>query len=367
MPSHPAWDSRGGPARKETWWFAAAIACSTVALLTLQNGFIITPSQNILNTFGIDPNFKLPYAQTWAFAIQDALPHGFLVETEYIGTKGTDLGIVEQPNRPLSGTSVLNSQESLQIPNATSFSYQSSQGNSIFHAGQLRLTRRFSTGVSGNLLYTYSKSIDDVSSFNGIGGTAVQFIDNLNLERGLSTFDQRHRISATFLLSSPVGVHGMLRNGGWKEHALAGWTVNGTLTAGTGTPLTALVSGNLSNTGGLANAGSTRAQATGLPINSSAYPYFNLLAFTTPASGQFGDAGRDTITGPFQLGFNSALNRTFRFGDNRHTLQLRLSASNAFNHVVITGFGTTVNSATYGLPTSASGTRTVQLLLRFSF
>ena len=343
-----------------------SLTTSTANLLTLQNGFTITPSQNVLNTFGIDPNFKLPYAQTWAFAIQDALPHGFLMETEYIGTKGTNLGIVEQPNRPLSGTSVLNSQESLQIPNATSFSYQSSQGNSIFHAGQLRLTRRFSTGVSGNLLYTYSKSIDDVSSFNGIGGTAVQFIDNLNLERGLSTFDQRHRISATFLLSSPVGVHGMLRNGGWKEHALAGWTVNGTLTAGTGTPLTALVSGNLSNTGGLANAGSTRAQATGLPINSSAYPYFNLLAFTTPASGQFGDAGRDTITGPFQIGFNSALNRTFRFGERR-TLQLRLSATNAFNHVTITGFGTTVNSATYGLPTSASSTRTVQLLLRFSF
>jgi hypothetical protein len=159
----------------------------------------------------------------------------------------------------------------------------------------------------------------------------------------------------------------MMRNGGWKTHTLAGWTVNGTFTAATGTPLTPLVAGNLSNTGGLANAGSTRAQATGLPIESSDYPYFNLLAFTTPPAGEFGNAGRDTIPGPFQIGFNAALNRAFRFSDSRRTLQLRLSATNAFNHEIITGFGTTVNSATYGLPTSASATRTVQLLLRFSF
>jgi hypothetical protein len=44
-----------------------------------------------------------------------------------------------------------------------------------------------------------------------------------------------------------------------------------------------------------------------------------------------------------------------------------LSATNALNHPYITGFGTTVNSATYGLPTAVSTMRTVSLLLRFSF
>jgi hypothetical protein len=344
-----------------------SLTTGSANLLTLQNGFTIIPSQNILNTFGIDPNFRLPYAQTWAFAVQEALPHGFLIEAEYIGTKGTDLGIAEQPNRALTGSSVLNAQQDLRIPDATSFSYESSQGNSIFHAGQVRFTRRFSTGVSWVILYTYSKSIDDVSSFNGIGGTTVQFINNLNLERGLSAFDQRNQLSATFVLSSPVGVHGMLRNGGWKTAALAGWTLNPALTVATGTPLTATLGGNLSNVAGLGNGTSLRAESTGLPIESSAYPYFNLLAFTTPPAGEFGDAGRDTIPGPFQIGLNTSLNRAFRFGESRRQLQFRLSATNALNHVYITSFGTTVNSATYGLPTAAAATRTVQLLLRFSF
>ena len=105
-------------------------------------------------------------------------------------------------------------------------------------------------GVSWVMLYTRSKSIDDASSFSGPGGTVVQFIDNLNLERGLSSFDQRNNLQTTFLLSSPVGVHGLLRNGGWADRTLTGWTVSGTFTAASGTPLTALVAGNLSNTAG---------------------------------------------------------------------------------------------------------------------
>jgi hypothetical protein len=342
-----------------------SLTTSSAVPLTLESGFPIIPSQTIPNTFAVDPNFRLAYAQTWSFAIQHALPHGYLLELEYIGTKGTDLPVAEQPNRPLPGTSLLNTQEQLQIPYATSFTYETSQANSTFNAGQVRFTRRFARGVSWVVLYTRSKSIDDASSFSGPGGTVVQFIDNLNLERGLSSFDQRNNLQTTFLLSSPVGVHGLLRNGGWATRTLTGWTVSGTFTAASGTPLTALVAGNLSNTAGLAGSGSTRAEATGLPI--AGYPYFNLSAFTTPPPGEFGDAGRDTITGPFRVSFNSALNRAFRFGDTRRQLQLRLSATNALNHVAITSFGTTVNSATYGLPTAATATRTVQLLLRFSF
>jgi trimeric autotransporter adhesin len=344
-----------------------SLTTSSTAPLTLQNGFPIIPSQTIPNTFAVDPSFALAYAQTWSFAIQNTLPHGFLVELEYIGTKGTNLPVAEQPNRPLPGTSLLNTQEQLQIPYATSFTYETSQANSIFNAGQVRFTRRFARGASWVLLYTRSKSIDDASSFSGPGGTVVQFIDNLGLERSLSTFDQRNNLQTTYLLSSPVGVHGLLRNGGWATKTLSGWAVSGTFTAASGTPLTALVAGNLSNTAGLAGSGSTRAQATGLPLYAAGYPYFNLAAFTTPPAGEFGDAGRDTITGPFRVSFNSALNRAFRFSDTRRQLQLRLSATNALNHVAITSFGATVNSATYGLPTAASATRTVQLLLRFNF
>ena len=344
----------------------ASLTTSTGNLLTLQNGFALLPSQTITNTYAIDKNYRLAYAQTWAFAVQQTLPHNLLAEVEYIGTKGTGLDVQEQPNRAAAG-SPLNAAQNLQIANATGFTYESSEANSIYHAGQVRLTRRFSRGMSAMALYTFSKSIDDASTFGAGGATLVQNPFDLSAERGLSTFDHRHNLSLTYMASSPVGIHGWWRNGGWKTRALSGWTVQGTFTANSGAPLTAFVSGNIANVGGIAAFGNSRAEATGLPISGGGYPYFNLPAFTTPPPGQFGNAGRTTIPGPIVIGLNSSLNRAWRFGDTRRQLQLRLSANNVLNHVEITGWGTTVNSATYGLPTAASGTRTVQAMMRFSF
>ena len=351
--------------------FATTVSLSTSAAqpLTIQEGFLAQPSaaNGLTNTYAIDPNFKLAYAQQWVLAIQNTLPHGFVIETEYLGTKGTHLGVYEQPNQAPIGTSVLNAQQQLQIVNAASLNYQTDGANSSFNAGQVRITRRFQRGMSFNALYTYSKSIDNASSFTGAGGTLVQFIDNWNLERGLSNTDQRHRLTLNYTLSSPVGVNGMMRNGGWKTAMLAGWTLNGAFTAASGTPLTAKVAGNLSNIGGTGVLGTSRAQATGLAITGGSGQYFDLAAFTAPPDGQYGDAGSNTIPGTVQMSLNMSLNRAFRLGESRRQLQLRLSANNAFNHVVITGFGTTVNSATYGLATAASATRTVNLLLRFNF
>ena len=134
-------------------------------------------------------------------------------------------------------------------------------------------------------LYTFSKSIDDASSFNGLGGSVVQNPLDLAAERGLSTFDQRHCFSLTYTLSSPVGIHGFWRNGDWKTKAFSGWTLNGNFSANSGMPLTALAAGNLTNSKGNGAVGQLRADATGQSIDAGNYPYFNLLAFTAASSG----------------------------------------------------------------------------------
>jgi hypothetical protein len=341
---------------------SASLTTSTAAPLTIQDGFATSPT-TLTNTYAIDPNFRIAYAQTWSVSIQHTLPHGMVLDTEYIGTKGTHLGILENPNRSIS--SIANS--ALQINNATSFSYQTEGANSHYNAAQVRLTRRLSRSVSANTLYTFAKGIDDASSFNGTGGTVVQFLNNRALERGLSTFDVRHNLNAGFQLSSPVGVRGLLRNGGWKTQLLRSWNMNGNFNVTTGTPLTAKISGNLANTGGLAGGGSLRAEATGLPIEGPGDTYFNTLAFTTPLAGQFGNAGRSTIPGLFRVTINSSLNRSFRFRESRRTLTFSVNASNVLNHVTITSIGTTVNSSSYGLPVAASATRALTLNSRFSF
>jgi hypothetical protein len=312
----------------------------------------------------VDKGYRLGYIQTWNFQVQQSLPHQLVMELGYLGTKGTRLDIQEYPNRAAAGSSQLGS--TLQIANATGFVYDTWNGNSIYHAAQARITRRFAKGISANLLYTFSKSIDDASSIGGGGTVYAQNANDLSAERGLSAFDRRHVLNGNFVLTSPVGEQGYLKGGGWMEKFLKDWTLNGTLSLQSGLPLTARVLGNQANIAGTGAVGSGRAEATGLAIDSGTGP-FNLLAFTTAAPGTFGNAGRDTIPGPSSFGLNLSFGRSFKVIDERKRVEFRVDSTNTLNHVNITGFYTTVNAVNYGLPSNAGGMRSLTATMRLRF
>jgi len=159
----------------------------------------------------------------------------------------------------------------------------------------------------------------------------------------------------------------MKRGDTFLAKLLSDYSATANLTLQTGAPLTATVLGTSADISGTGAVGSTRADATGLPINASPGP-FNLLAFTVPAPGQYGTAGRGTIPGPGMISLNATFGRTIYFGESaRRTLDFRLSANNVLNHVNITSWGTVVNSASYGLPVAAGSMRTLSLIVRMRF
>jgi hypothetical protein len=157
--------------------------------------------------------------------------------------------------------------------------------------------------------------------------------------------------------------NGFLSHPVWAAKALKDWTISGSITAQTGAPLTATVTGNLDGT---ASIGQLRADATGLPVNSGS-GYFNPAAFAVPLAGQFGTAGRDTITGPGTFGLNLSLARSINLHSERRRLEIRIDANNALNHVNPTGLVTVVNSSQYGLITSAGQMRQVTATVRLRF
>ena len=120
---------------------------------------------------------------------------------------------------------------------------------------------------------------------------------DISAERGLSSFDVRHEFQMGFVWTSPVAGPGSHMSGETLTgRLLKDWQLSGQITAQTGNPLTARVLGNtqqLAQTGGI---GSGRAEATGLPISGG--EFFNLDAFTVAPTGQYGNAGRNTIPGP---------------------------------------------------------------------
>ncbi len=339
---------------------------SPARVLTIENGFAVTPSQSITNTYAIDRNYRIGYAQTWSLSVQKEIKRSYVVELGYLGTKGTRLDLQRLPNRAAPG-SPADSEARRLLGNAVGFTLDTSVGNSIFHAAQARLTRRFTRGLSLNALYTYGKSIDNASSVGGAGGgTVVQDDQNLAAERGLSTFDVRHSLTTSFVLASPVAN----RTGAWRLTGAPGamlrnWTLTGAVTLTTGNPLTARVLGNQSDTAGTGVVGSGRADATGLPIDSGS-GFFNLLAFTLPPSGRYGNAARNTIPTPTLFTMNASFGRSFRIHE-RKQLELRLESNNLTNRPTFTSLGTVVNASNYGLPLAAAQMRTIQIQVRFRF
>lgn len=348
---------------------AQMVTTSTANPLTIENGFLATTvrtSDTIRNTFAIDRNYKVGYAQTWNFSVQKSLPHSFVFESAYTGTKGTRLDIERSPNRAAPGSFLTTEQRRL-IPYAGEFYFESADGNSILHSANVRLSRRFRRGLSGNVSYTLAKSIDNTSTFGGAGNTVAQNDHDLRAERGLSSFDQRHTFNAGYMLVSPFGQNGVLHSDkGLTNKLLQDWNLSGNISAHTGTPLTARVLGNQSNAGGTGSIGSGRADATGLPIDSGS-GYFNLNAFALPPSNRFGNAGRNTIPGPGAFSMNLAISRSFRLNEERRRLEFRVEASNLTNHVNIASFGTVINSSNYGIVTATGPMRSLTSTLRFSF
>ncbi len=337
------------------------------APLTIRNAFAGRPGVTIRNTFAVNPEYAAPHAQTWNFAVQHQFKHGLVVETGYLGTRGAGLLIQRLPNRAAPG-SATTSEERRPIANALGFTWDSPEGSSSFHAGQVRVTRRMSRGLAVNALYTWSKSLDNASTIGGSGNIVVQDDNNLAAERGRSAFDRRHTLTFNQTLFSPFGERGyFLKQKNTVSNVLRDWTITTSITANSGSAFTARVLGTAADAGGTGATGSARADATGAPLYTGA-GYFNTAAFAVPLAGRFGSAGRNTIDGPGNFMLNASLGRSFNFGgDPRRGFELRLSADNALNRVNITGIGTVVNSANYGLASQAGEMRSVQMNLRFRF
>ncbi len=355
---------------------------STVCPLTLADAF--TPCDpNATYNLGLDPNFRVGYAQTWQLSVQRDLPGALQVMATYMGVKGTH-GVQEYlPNSyPVGGVDPC-----LLCPSG--FAYESTGGNSSRQSGQLQLRRRLKAGFTALLLYTYSKSIDDDSLLGGQGPvssasqsglsqgetltlstspapTSAIAQDWLNLaaERSLSSFDQRHLLNVQAQYTSGQGLEGGTLLGGWPGRLLKEWTLLTQITAGTGLPQTPVYPAVVPGTGWV---DTLRPNLTGAPLyDAGGTAHLNADAYTVPAAGTWGDAGRSSITGPNTFSLDGALQRTFR-PSGRFYLDARVDATNVLNHPVFTNWNTTFGNTQFGEPVAVNPMRSVQFTMRLRF
>ena len=227
-----------------------------------------------------------------------------------------------------------------------------SDAYSNYHGGQFSLTKRFSKGLQFNVAYTFSKSIDIMSSDPGsTAGSGKPDVPNTGFiaqgdaantanNRGLSDFDRTHRFSTNFVYEIPAF--------GSKNRLLTGWSISGFFQAQSGTPFTVFASepevANASQytsvtrgAGGLYRPGFGRPNIICSADEAiSGYSRDNLAVINsgcfTSALGGFGNLGRNTFRGPSQRRFDISFAKNTRLTE-RFSFEVGFDIFNLFNTV----------------------------------
>jgi hypothetical protein len=362
--------------------------------LTFQNGFPTPTSQEITNSYAVNPNYRFGYVQIRNLDIQQQIKPTLLLNIDYTGTKGTNLDILEAPNRTITPAGI-----QIRIPNVQAFTFENSIGDSEANAGSVRLRKRLAKGISIGGLYTFSKSIDDASSIGagatsgastaglGAGGTGAagagpsasagsgansvaQNPFDISAERGLSSFNQTHKFNGDYLWELPFGHDRRWLTGNTPLRAIFGdWQWSGDWTIASGLPFTPHFVNIASEVNGGTNGTLRPNLVPGQSVqisNPSIFRWFNPAAFVTPPAGQYGDARRNSIIGPPTHGFDMAFTKVVPLRESR-TLEFRAQATNVFNIPNYSSIDTSVTSPTFGRVTAVGAMRQITMTARFRF
>ncbi len=346
--------------------------------------------EQALTLLTVDPSLRLPYAQDWNFSIERSFGQDWLWSVGYVGTKGTHLPRFIEDNPavyvPDQSTAANVNQRriysgcTLASPNSCTYGsigLIASIANSDYNALQSSLRKTFSHGLTFLASYTYSKTLDDVSSLN-ITGSSPQSVAGENdlaqnpfdlaAEYGRSLFDARHRLVLSYEWQPLFWRQG----GAWYRNAFGNWQVNGIFAASTGTPFTVYDSSDPSLQGQspeISGFYSDRPNLVGSPNNGpgTASEWFNTSAFQRVSQpGAFGNAGRNIVQGPGITEWDFSVFKDFAIKESK-TLQFRAEAFNILNNVNFGLPNNDISSPTFGQVQSALPPREIQLALKLLF
>jgi hypothetical protein len=244
-------------------------------------------------------------------------------------------------------------------------------GKANYNAFSAKLQRRFSKGLTYMFGYTWSKSIDQGSAIR-VHDTDVLFPQNsynLRAERGLSSFNQDHRVGTSVLYDLPIGKgRRFLNDGGIADAVVGGWQLGSIFTVQSGFPATVIDNRDQSNTG----IGYDRPNATGqyavLPRDvRNPQRWFNTAAFVLQPYGTFGTAARNTVITPGSIQLDFSAHKEFRIVENQ-ALQFRFEAFNIPNHPNWGNPDLSYTSQTFGrINTTRTNMREIQVALKYMF
>jgi hypothetical protein len=333
----------------------------------------------------IPPDIDTPRQQSWNLGVQRQVGDNMAVSATYLGSYSDRLWNVrslnpgvyipgsctlQTPTGPTfypvcTTTANLNFRRVLTMQNYpvgrklgvvdehTSLSYQRYNGIAF------SVQRRSTNGMAVNANYTLSKCTGLPTQGGGTPNVGTGYVDpnNPDYDEGPCDTDRRHNFNLTATAQSPE-----FENTAWRMIA-SNWRLSGIFRAYSGAPFSVTVTTDPAGTG-LAN---QRANVSGDPYGAKTIEnYLNTAAFTIPAAGTLGNAGRNAFNGPGLRFLDLSLVRSFRFA-NTHRIEARIESFNAFNWFQWNNPQNSRNNVQFGRITSAGDPRIMQFALKYSF
>jgi outer membrane receptor protein involved in Fe transport len=315
-----------------------------------------------------DPNFRQPRITAMSLEVQRQLGSSLMVQAGYVGRISRNLHVGRNINTAvyIPGQSTAANQEQRRRFGPGVFQSiwrQESVGTGNYNALQT-VVRYRATRLSLLSSYTWAHHIDLCSQYFA-GGSCFQDPENIERDRGNSSFDQRHVYSLSLLYDLPNPVSRL--NSRILDGILGGWQVTGILSARSGLPFNAITGFDAS----LTAAGADRPNVIGdpnLPSDRSRGEqideWFNTDAFVVNGPGEYGNHGRNSLRGPGFFNTDLGLFKNFSLFD-QHELEFRLEVFNLFNKPHFGVPNAVRISPAFGRILSAGDPRLIQLGLKY--
>jgi hypothetical protein len=304
--------------------------------------------------------------------IDSQLAQNWALEVDYIGTKANHLDDLRYFNQPEPGVGAL--QPRRPYPDFNMSNFFTSDNNSFYSALQVKLTKKFSSGFTFLISYTFANDMADGAGneYGGVNADFPQDDNNREANWGPSATASRQRFVFSPIWRLPVG-NGKrwLNRSGVVNGFLGGWEISGIWTIQSGFPFPVTSTGDYSNTGSVSPRPDRTCSGVGQKTVSS---WFDASCFTTTAlvlalaSGQprFGNSGRNILDVPGRNNIDLALMKDFRMGE-RFKLQFRAESFNIFNQAHFGYPVPIVGDPNIGQIGSASDGRDTQFGLKLQF
>lgn len=342
--------------------------------------------------FGVQRDVGSGYSQQWNLTVQKTIGNNLNFEIGYLGSKNTHLGLPESnlnqvpaadlsqgaallakvpnpfygqiPTSSSLGQPTITAQQLLRAyPRFTTVAlYRDNVADSEYNALQMKLEKRMSRGLTVTFAYTFSKLIDDASTyfsqtiFTGPTLTTIGAADAFNrkLERDVSSGDIPRVFSAGWVYQIPRW---------WK---ISGWEIGGLVRIQSGDAVPISQATNFNSALGYALQRPNRIANPNDFANRSASEFFNVAAFTTAPQFTIGNSSRNPIRGPGLQNADLMIGNTFHIKESM-SLEVRAEAFNVSNTPPLNDPNGSFGAAAFGTITTAGNPRDFEFAAKFHF